>query len=201
MIKALIFDLGKVVFDLSFDRCFQYWADTSGRPFESIKKAFHFDALFDDFERNSISEKEFRLEVSKRLKMNLSDEEFDAGWCDLYLEVYPSINSLLNALKKKYKLVALTNTNCIHERVWKIKYANTLTLFEKLFCSHEIRARKPEPESYQQVLDYLDLEANQTLFIDDNPINTKAASELGMTTITVISEKQMLEELDAILRN
>lgn len=119
MIKALIFDLGKVAFDPSFDRCFHYWAQASCKPFENIKSAFHFDALFDDFEKGLVTEKVFRLLVPERLQMNLSDEVFDTGWCHLYLDVYHSLPGLLNTLKKKYKLVALTNTNCTHERVWK----------------------------------------------------------------------------------
>jgi hypothetical protein len=54
--QSAIFDLGKVVFDLSFDRVFQSWATSSGRPFDEIRSRFVFDELFDTFERNEISQ-------------------------------------------------------------------------------------------------------------------------------------------------
>ncbi|MEJ7821732.1 MAG: TlpA disulfide reductase family protein [Chitinophagaceae bacterium] len=46
--------------------------------------------------------------------MKLSDQEFDKGWCDLYLDTYRGIDNLLAELKLNYKIVAFTNTNIIH---------------------------------------------------------------------------------------
>ena len=77
--NAIIFDLGKVVFDLSFDRTFKFWATASGRQFDDIKSKFRFDELSDEFERGDISASQFRAEVSQRLDIRLSDEDFDTG--------------------------------------------------------------------------------------------------------------------------
>lgn len=112
--KAIIFDLGKVIFDLSFDRTFQSWATSSGRNFNDIKSNFQFDQLSDKFERGEISPGEFREIVMDRLNIKLSIKDFDKGWCDIYLETYSGINDLLINLKRNYILVALTNTNLIH---------------------------------------------------------------------------------------
>ncbi len=40
-----------MIFDLSFDRTFQSWANTSGKPLNDIKEKFKFDDLFDKFEK------------------------------------------------------------------------------------------------------------------------------------------------------
>jgi epoxide hydrolase-like predicted phosphatase len=193
--KAIIFDLGKVVFDLSFDRVFQSWANYSGKPFEEIKSNFLFDELFDMFEKNEISPKQFRLSVSQRLGINISDKDFDNAWCNLYLDKYPSIDNLLIGLKSKYKIVALTNTNEIHNLVWRNKYANTLKHFEKIFSSHEMGTRKPEEKSYRIVLNYLNCEPSETIFLDDNLVNIKGAKNIGISTILVNSFDQMKNEL------
>jgi putative hydrolase of the HAD superfamily len=192
---AIIFDLGKVVFDLSFDRVFYFWASHTDRQFSDIKGKFQFDSLFDEFEKGTISANQFRSEVSNRLGLALTDEVFDKGWCDLYLDKYNNIDNLLANLKQNYRIVALTNTNIIHETTWRIKYKDTLRHFEKIFCSHELMTRKPERRAYQIVLDYLDMNPQQTIFLDDNVDNIAGASELGIPTILVTSPQQMRDEL------
>ena len=195
MYKALIFDLGKVVFDLSFDRVFQFWADTSGKNYAEIKGRFRFDEIFDKFEKGDISPEEFRSTISERLGLTLTDQEFDGGWCDLYLDAYWGIDKLLVELKQNYQLVALTNTNSIHSAVWQIKYADTLQYFQKVFSSHELKERKPDKQVYQIVLDYLQAAPQQVIFLDDTLDNIKGADQLGLKTILVTSYEQMVAEL------
>lgn len=196
--KAVIFDLGKVVFDLSFDRVFQFWANASGGHCGEIKSKFQFDDLFDQFEKAEVTPEEFRAELSKRLGLTLTDQEFDEGWCDLYLDTYRGIDTLLADLQQNYQLVALTNTNTIHSSVWKVKYGNTLRYFEKVFSSHELKERKPDAKAYQAVLDYLRVEPQQAVFLDDNIDNVRGADQLGIKTILVTSYEQMTAELRTI---
>lgn len=193
--QSVVFDLGKVVFDLSFDRTFKSWATSSGKQFDYIKSKFVFDELSDKFERNEISPEQFRMRVSQRLDIKLSDGDFDRGWCDLYLDIYNDIDNLLISLKRNYKLVALTNTNAIHNKVWRVKYTDTLRHFEKIFSSHEIGTRKPEEKSFKIVLDYLPCNPAEIIFLDNNDDNIKGANELGIATILVTSQVQMREEL------
>jgi len=196
--KALVFDLGKVVFDLSFDRVFQFWAKASTKQAAELKAVFRFDELFDQFEKAAISPQYFRKEVSKRLGLTLTDQEFDAGWCDLYLATYPGIDALLAQLKQRYQLVALTNTNSIHSAVWKLKYASTLHYFDQVFSSHELQARKPEAAAYQRVLSYLQVAPAEVVFLDDNLANVRGAAQLGLKTILVTSYDQMAAELNSL---
>jgi epoxide hydrolase-like predicted phosphatase len=194
--KALVFDLGKVVFDFSFDRTFVFWAKATGKTFEEVKDRFVFDETFYAFERGDISPTEFRTRSCQMLGVSLPDEVFDAGWCDLYLELFPGSLSLLQKLKNDYRLVALTNTNAIHATVWKNMYEEIPSLFERVFSSHEIHARKPEPKAFNHVLNYLDIPANGTIFLDDIRENVDAAAALGMGTIQVTSPAQMIRDLE-----
>jgi epoxide hydrolase-like predicted phosphatase len=197
--EALIFDLGKVVFDLSFDNVFLSWAAASGQQASVLKSKFQFDEFFDAFERGEVSNKEFRAEISQRLRFELTDQAFDEGWCALYLDTYEGIDELLGSLKEQYQLVALTNTNSIHEQVWRTKYRESLRHFNKVFCSHELKTRKPEKEAYQLVLDYLGVAPQQTIFLDDSDANTTGAAQLGIQTILVTSQQQMHTDLRKML--
>ena len=194
--NSLIFDLGKVVFDLSFDRVFKSWAALSGKNFNDIKSRFKFDDLFDKFEKNEVSAPQFRTMLSQKLNISLTDEDFDKGWCNLYMDAYKDIDNLLISVKRNYKIVALTNTNVIHSKVWPVKYAHVLQHFEKIFSSHEMAKRKPEPKAYKMVLDYLQCKPSEAIFLDDNIDNITGAKKIGIATIWVTSQETMRTELE-----
>lgn len=197
--KALIFDLGNVVFEYSFDLTFQYWASASGKTFEEIKNNFIFDEVFTGFERNNITSAQFREIISARLGMHINDEEFDNGWCALYQDAFPGMDELLSELKKEYRLIALTNTNAIHATVWKTKFAGILLHFEKIFSSHELNMRKPEPEIFKVAIEYMQLNSGEIIFLDDVYENTAAAASLGMKSVTVKSTQQLKMALKDML--
>jgi len=57
---------------------------------------------------------------------------------------------------------------------------------------------KPEPAIYQHLLETFQLEAAETVFIDDMAVNTAAAREQGIQTITFESAAQCEAELRAL---
>ena len=200
MYKALIFDLGNVVFNVDMNLIPIHWAERSGIPLEKIKKYFETDKSFDKFERGDLTEEEYRKITNENLGMNLSEKDFDEGLTALYLDETDDINSLLKELKKNYRIVALSNTNIIHKRVWRKKYKDTMDQFEKIFSSHEINTRKPETEPYLIALNYLKMKPEEVIFLDDKPENIEPAKTLGMKTLTVKSPAQMRNELKTLVK-
>ena len=67
-----------------------------------------------------------------------------------------------------------------------------------MFSSHELKERKPDAKAYQAVLDYLRVEPQQAIFLDDNIDNVRGADQLGIKTILVTSYEQMTVELRTI---
>ncbi|MBX7046295.1 MAG: HAD family phosphatase [Ignavibacteria bacterium] len=197
--KSLIFDLGKVVFDSNHDLIYNHWSKHSGVSFDKIKNYFDSTKYFDLFERGDLSEEEYRSITNNALGMNLPDKIFDEGLTALYLDEYEGINPLLKSLKKNYRIIALSNTNSIHKIVWRKKYEETMNHFEKIFCSHEINTRKPELQPYLIALDYLKVNAEEVIFLDDKPENIEPAKQLGIKTITVKSPAQMRIELKQLV--
>src|ERR1043166_737323 len=111
--KALIFDLGKVIFEVSFEMAYAYWGKTAGLDSETIRKRFHFDLHYDLFSENKITPEEYAKHVSELIGVQLSQEDFETGWNRIYLDAFPGIGKTLAKLKAKYRLVALTNTNAV----------------------------------------------------------------------------------------
>ena len=67
-------------------------------------------------------------------------------------------------------------------------------LFKECFYSHEIGYHKPDAEAYKYVLENAQIDAKETLFLDDNIHNIKAAKDLGFNAIH-INEFHSLENL------
>lgn len=194
-IKALIFDLGGVVFNYSFADTFYTWSKLSGMPADQIRKQLVQSESFERFERNEISISDFIENISLLIQFKLTESTFEAGWNSIYLDLVDDIDAVLNNLKKEYRIVALTNTNAIHAKVWSKKYAHALQHFERVFSSHEIHARKPEAKAFQIVMDYLKVSPQEIIFLDDKKKNIEGAGLLGINTILVTSFNQMMEEL------
>lgn len=193
--KALIFDLGKVIFEVTFEMAYAYWGSLAKLDSEVIRKRFRFDEAYDLFSENKLTEKEYAKHVSGLIEINLTVEQFATGWNRIYLDTFPGIEKALLSLKKNYRLVALTNTNATHTRVWPEKYADVLQHFEKIFSSHEMGIIKPKEKIYTIVLDYLQLSPAEVIFLDDTVPNVTGAEATGIKGIVVTSSTQMISGL------
>ena len=55
--------------------------------------------------------------------------------------------------------------------------------FRGFVISGDVGLRKPDPMIYQNLLNRLNVTANDVIFVDDNPKNLDAASAIGFITI------------------
>ena len=194
-IEAIIFDLGGVVFGISLTPIIKSWAKSAGVHPQKIAENFGADSHYERFETSEITPEEYRAHVCSVLEVDLSPEDFDRGWNSIYLDVLPGMESLIKELREHVRLVVLTNTNQIHAPVWRERYSEVLALFEKIFASHEIEARKPDAEAFQIVLDYLEIVPEKTIFFDDNEKNVRGAEALGIQSFIVSSPDDVVEGL------
>lgn len=194
-LDAAIFDLGGVVFQVSFGPVFASWASSAGLLPQTVEERYRFDHDYEAFERGDVSVEQYRSHVSDLLGATLSLEEFERGWNRIYLEVTPGIHSLLSKLRPRMHIVVLTNTNESHAGKWRGQYKEVIKLFEKVFASNEIRARKPEPDAFRIVLDYLGASANRVAFFDDKAENVEGARALGIRGFVADSVGDIMEGL------
>jgi putative hydrolase of the HAD superfamily len=79
----------------------------------------------------------------------------------------------------------LTNSNIEHaERI--LRHMNIYDCFERVI---DIRAlgfkNKPDPLAYTLAMKLLDVLPEEVIFVEDTPVNTRAAKAIGMTTILI----------------
>lgn len=67
--------------------------------------------------------------------------------------------------------------------------------FDVLVWSYQLGVAKPDPAIYRHVLKLLGTSAEETLFIDDKPVNVEAARELGMKALVYTTFAELRYEL------
>ncbi|MCZ8285071.1 MAG: HAD-IA family hydrolase, partial [Bacteroidia bacterium] len=93
---------------------------------------------------------------------------------------------LLKALKSKYRLFLLSNTNETHVREFEASllnsqgYQNLEPFFEKVYYSCRMGMRKPDTEIFDYVLKENKLVPEETLFIDDTIHHIEGALKTGI---------------------
>ncbi|MEM7766459.1 MAG: HAD-IA family hydrolase [Pseudomonadota bacterium] len=75
--------------------------------------------------------------------------------------------------------------------------AKVFALFDHVIESSKIGIRKPDPRIYALMCEALDVEPSDCVYLDDLGINLKPARAMGMTTIKVTGEDQLLADLAA----
>jgi len=103
---------------------------------------------------------------------------------------------LLDKLKKAntHQLYALTNWSAEAFPVALQRY-DFLQHFEGILVSGEEKMRKPFPKIYELILDRYKLNAEKSVFIDDNMDNVLGAQKVGMKAIQYKNSQQLINEL------
>lgn len=94
----------------------------------------------------------------------------------------------------EHKLYVLSNMHVASIDYLEKKYP-IWDLFDGKVISCRIHMVKPEPGIYQYLLDAFDLDASETIFIDDLPENVESAAKFGIKTIQFESPAQFVTEL------
>lgn len=197
MIRAVLCDLGGVVIRIDTDRIRAGWSRLSSLPVETVYAAYP-DDVYKQFERDEVSEAEYLGHIRTQLRLKGTDDQIRGVFNDLFLGIDQDTLSLLHRLRERSPLMlALTNTNRTHHRVWSRRFVDALEGFDEVHCSHDLGCRKPEPEVFRRVLDEHDLAPRDVAFIDDVPDNVVAAEAVGMAGIVFNDAATLAQQLVA----
>ena len=136
--------------------------------------------LFYRIELGEISTHDFCEEVRQMTATNADDEAIIHAWNVLLTPVTENRLQRLRELREKgHRLFLLSNTNDMH---WQYCGHQLDGCFERVFLSYEMRLAKPDTAIFAEVLRQAEIDASDTLFIDDNADNIAAAASLGIKT-------------------
>ncbi|MDR0754115.1 MAG: HAD family phosphatase [Prevotellaceae bacterium] len=181
-IRNIIFDLGGVIINVDYHKTENAFKNLGISDFDRIFSQVRQSKIVDKLETGYISPAEFRENLRELCGFNISDTDIDNAWNAMILDFPGDKIALLDKLRLNYRLFLLSNTNQIHIEYCmnNMNFEIIKSKFEKIYLSHEIHMRKPDMETYQFVLKDAQLQAAQTLFIDDTIKNVEDARLAGL---------------------
>ncbi|RPH25294.1 MAG: HAD family phosphatase [Bacteroidales bacterium] len=190
-VTTYIFDLGNVLFQADMSRAITHWQKVSKLSDADMTALILESDIHYQFERGHLSPECFFLHVRQILNTSAKYEYLISGWNSIYGDLISCNYQAIVEFKKLGRVVAFTNTNNTHLSVWKNKYINQLSVFDKIYSSCEIGHRKPDLQSFQFLLNDLNIKPGEAFFFDDKVENIKSAEHLGITSI-LVNDDQVL---------
>ena len=195
---ALLFDLGRVVIDIDFDKTLACWAAHAGCEPDDLRLRFARDEIYRRHETGEISDAEFFAGLRASLGIGISDTQFLEGWNAIFVGDMPGIAALLARASQRLPLYAFSNTNGAHVDYFSKAHADVLGHFREIFLSSAIGLRKPDAAAYDHVVKAIGLPAERIVFFDDLAENIAGARACGLTAVHVTSPGDMAEALAAL---
>jgi glucose-1-phosphatase len=195
---ALLFDLGRVVLDIDFNRTLFCWAGHAGCEPAHLVGRFARDERYRRHEKGEISDAEFFAGLRASLGVDLSDAQFLEGWNAIFAGEMPGIAQLLARAAQRLPLYGFSNTNSPHVEYFSQKYAGVLGHFRELFLSSSIGLRKPDAEAYDHAVKAIGVPAERIVFFDDLAENIEGARDRGLTAVHVTSPDDVATALAAL---
>ena len=194
-VKAIIYDLGAVLIDWNPEYLFKKII-----PDDEKRKYFLEHICTGDWNEEQDGGRSLKeateLLVAKYPDWKENIEAYYGRWEEMLGGSIPESVQVFKELKEKnkYKFYALTNWSAELFPI-ALKRYDFLHWFDGSVVSGEEKTRKPFPEFYQRLLDRYNLDAKETLFIDDNLRNVKAAEQLGIPSIHYKGAADLRKEL------
>jgi len=198
-ITTLIFDFGGVLINLDRNRCIQSFKQLGVQNLENVLNNYAQSGFFEQLERGKINAKTFRDEIRNMTPNTLTDSQIDLAWCSFLLDIPTEKLDLLIELRKKYRVLLLSNTNSIHiqysiDKSFSYKNRSMFDYFDKCYFSYEMGMAKPDAEIFEALLTDARLQAGECLLLDDGAKNIEQAHQLGIQTY-LVKEKEDLSFL------
>jgi FMN phosphatase YigB (HAD superfamily) len=208
MFPHLLFDFGGVIIDIDYDRTPAAFRRLS-RVGSTVEYSQASQAeLFDLLETGKISASEFRDGLRQLYDLDATDEEIDAAWHALLLDVPAERLALIGELRRQgHQTALLSNTNALHiaeinrRLAQQYGFQNGIAdCLDRVFYSQEVGFRKPGEEIFHHALREMNWQPADTLFIEDSPQHIVTARRLGLRVLHLAPPLTLTTALPEALR-
>ena len=197
-IEVVLFDLGNVILPFSHFQIAEKLARFARKvSYQDPSLVFWeiFDlkkGLINPYERGEISSSQFFEGLKERFDLSLSFDDFVPIWNEIFTE-NEEVSEVIRSLKGKTRLGLLSNTNPLHFE-YALERFPVVRLFDRWILSHEVGAKKPALEIFQNALRWANAPPERILFIDDTAGHVEVAVALGLRGIHFRSPQQFRKE-------
>jgi FMN phosphatase YigB (HAD superfamily) len=197
---ALLFDLGKVVIDIDFDRALARWAEQARCDQALLAARFSHDEAYRLHEIGQLDQRQYFAALRGSLGVDLSDEQLLDGWNAIFVGEMAGMSELLIEAARRRPLYAFTNTNPTHERCFSTRFAGVLGHFRAIYASSTIGLRKPDAAAFDYVVKAIGVPAERIVFFDDSLENVRGARACNLQAVHVTSRADIASTIAALAR-
>jgi glucose-1-phosphatase len=198
-VKAIIFDIGRVIISLNLRKAQMGLAEGLQLNAEELWSAIEKDPRWKDWQEGRMSPRDWHGHLTTRLGIALKFEQFVQVWNRTLEPETILSDDFFQVLSSRYCLALLSNTDKIHVGHIEASYS-----FLKYFPSNlriyscSVGTCKPDPLIYREALKACKVKADEAIYIDDIEANVEAARKLGLHGIRFDSPDQMVRELRSL---
>ena len=189
-LRALIFDIGRVLIRIDVSRAMQSLAFGRSLSPQELWSAIEKDPRWKDWQEGRISPRDWHLHLKQRFGGSATFEQFIGAWNQV-LDPEPILGKeLFEKLSRKYRLALLSNTDPIHVQYMEPRY-DFFPYFKARIYSCAVGSSKPNPLIFREALRACRVTAEEALYVDDILEYVKAAQQLGMAGVQFQSPQQL----------
>jgi putative hydrolase of the HAD superfamily len=198
MIKAIIFDFGRVISAQKPSSLFRGYEEDLGLAPGKLNEIMFGSEYWQEALVGRKTIEEFWYAIGPKLGLNSLDK------IDRFRRRYRSdeaanegVLDLIRRLQGHYKLAVLSNSPPRLSQWladWKM-----LDLFDTVFCSGDEGVVKPDPAAFEITLERLGAEPDEAVFIDDTMEHVEASRKMGLNGILFTTAEALEEDLACLL--
>lgn len=194
----IVFDLGGVVFNWQPDKIIQrVFADPKMQNLVKAKIFGHADWL--ELDRGTLSFQDAVDRGARRTGLPKKDIEQLLNEVPQSLTpIHETIDLIRSMADADHRLFVLSNMHFASIAYLEQEH-DIWDMFDGTVISCRIQKIKPEIGNYEHLLDQYQLDASETVFIDDMCENLAAARSLGIRTIRFLDSSQCRRDLFALV--
>ncbi|MBI5873856.1 MAG: HAD family phosphatase [Candidatus Omnitrophica bacterium] len=196
--KLILCDLGNVLINFDHRIAVRRILPFTNKRSEEIYSLFFDSPVTKDYEEGRLSSRDFYRRISKILSLkNLTFKKFSSIWNEIFFDNYGMLE-LLEALKKKYSLHLVSNINELHYRYIAKNFPRHISVFDRVFLSFEVGARKPAREIYRRAVEHAGFSFEDVLYTDDRADLIDEAKGMGIRAVLFKDVKDLKNKLKKI---
>jgi putative hydrolase of the HAD superfamily len=181
-LRAVVFDLGGVLIEYRGAAKLLDW-----RPDLTHEESWRLwlsSPAVRAFETGRLGASEFAASLTAELRLTVSPADFLVEFTGWVVGPYAGTADLVRRIPSHITRATLSNISEVHWR--RFESENDLyRLFHHHFPSHLTGKIKPDVEAFEHAASALGCEPGSILFLDDQPINVRAAEKAGITAVCV----------------
>jgi FMN phosphatase YigB (HAD superfamily) len=194
-IRIILFDIGGVLVEFTGISSLQAWTGNRLTPNELWRRWLS-SSFVRAFESGEIGPDTFADQLIADMGLPVSRKEFIEAFTAWPKGVFPGAVEIISRISSEYERATLSNSNVIH---WPrlMDEMGLRNLFAYHFASHLTGKLKPDREVFEHVVSVLKCEPSAILYLDDQPLNVKAAQLIGFQAVWV----KGVQEVERVLTN